>query len=1494
MADRIPTFGIAETDDYVRKILGRAGRLPTGSLDELHAALVPHVMHQESRGNPRAVSKKGAVGTMQTMPATLRDPGFGVKPAQDDSDAERERVGKDYLKAMLKRYPGRTDLALAAYNAGYTRADRWAKREGFKPVQWDGTPASARPEGGIWRASAGTEGLPIPGLAPDWGANRVTPADGERPGNFISNAIGVDSSIAAIHRLWEEKGLEFDPDFSLSQLTEDEWKATTEGIPDEYLDGLASAGSRAHLDLLSMRLRAQAQAEAEMAAYGGWGIAGRFAWMMLDPLAVAIGTASGGLTVGTQGARLARAAAMARGAGNFAEAGTAVKAMETIVRGSAWKNARHAGMLAGVENAGIEALIAHTDTTRNGWDVAAAAVTGGLLGAGMSRVFTGRELRALQGAYLRERNALELAEFNHKLDLRQAELTKTLGDLQSRRAEMADSDPDVARAQAEIEGIQREMREAAVTRRQELTTVAAGALKRSELGRLRRQTEGLRKQARDSEDLEVEIEVRMLEEDIASMGKAEAGSKHRTKMRTKAAKAEADARRATIRANLERAETAYARATAARDALTELRRLERAEAKGEDLLMLDEPGRNRFAERELAAARDLEAALGIRDSRLRDLDGRLKTAQDELDAIPEIRAAGVRAADRSMASEATSLFGADTASAARFTGFDEGLHPSMEGRADEMDIPEVGKIAMAGAVRHGPLATFSGILRGSDNAIVRKLLGRMVGGSMGRADKGVNTVGASEWSAMIHESTTARFNTAVGPAYKSWGEKRGIGRLARQTRTARTRFMEEVGLAVRGQHTDDPDVLKAAAGVRGVFKHYLKEAKEAGVKGLEEVEFNDRYLPRVFKFDRVIEIIDDIGPDNVRTLFARAIQAANDDVPDQLAARIARIYVTRMRELRVGSDHQLMQGIRWDDVGFLRRFLDEAKVGSEEIEDIVRQFAAINKNRQRQTEGSFRYAKHRAQFDENFSMNFRSLTAMKAGRTEDVTVTVSDFFENNVESLFGRYSRSVSGHIGLAKVGIKSRNDFDDSIKMVQRELEGDPELDRVVETADLAYKIITGQPVENANALTKLGRAMRDYNYTLVMNQVGFAQVPDFHAMLAKGYIGYTIEHFFDNFRMFQRADGSLIDDFARELEQAIGLGTDFHNNAIFSSFDPGEQPGFRGVFGAVEHGLRVAGRGTQAVSGMALLTSGAQRLAGRIIVQRLVDDVLKGGKFSEHRANTLGLSAEMKPRIAEQLKKHTQWVDGDFGGKVRIVNYAAWDDIDARDTMLTAVFREARRMVQEEDLGDTAGWMHYNLGKIVAQFRRFVLVAYSRQLMHGIAHRDAEAATGLISSMVLAALAYKARHELRLASMALGGAHDDELDEYRERYLSMDRIAAASFANSTQASIIPAVSDTLTSTFLDERFFDVRTSGLGSDILTGNPTVDTINSMGLAAKGVATAIIRGDRQFDRGDSRAMRRILPFQSVYGLDALFTAVNADLPKRDEDDDPDDFEWMWEE
>jgi soluble lytic murein transglycosylase-like protein len=107
----------------LHEMLSKAGRAHNLDVD-----LLASVVKAESGGNVAAVSRAGARGLMQLMPATAEK--LGVK----DSFEPEQNVsgGTAYLDALLTSYHNNLALALAAYNAGPAAV---AKYRGIPPYR---------------------------------------------------------------------------------------------------------------------------------------------------------------------------------------------------------------------------------------------------------------------------------------------------------------------------------------------------------------------------------------------------------------------------------------------------------------------------------------------------------------------------------------------------------------------------------------------------------------------------------------------------------------------------------------------------------------------------------------------------------------------------------------------------------------------------------------------------------------------------------------------------------------------------------------------------------------------------------------------------------------------------------------------------------------------------------------------------------------------------------------------------------------------------------------------------------------------------------------------------------------------------------------------------------------------------------------------------------------------------------------------------------------
>ena len=113
-----------------------------GKKHRVDPMLIFALIRQESQFNPRAISSADALGLMQIIPPTAAQVAGWLRLRNPTRKSMLQpnlniRLGSRYLAYLLKRYRGRVAHAIAAYNAGPMRVDRWKRRHKDRPIdEW--------------------------------------------------------------------------------------------------------------------------------------------------------------------------------------------------------------------------------------------------------------------------------------------------------------------------------------------------------------------------------------------------------------------------------------------------------------------------------------------------------------------------------------------------------------------------------------------------------------------------------------------------------------------------------------------------------------------------------------------------------------------------------------------------------------------------------------------------------------------------------------------------------------------------------------------------------------------------------------------------------------------------------------------------------------------------------------------------------------------------------------------------------------------------------------------------------------------------------------------------------------------------------------------------------------------------------------------------------------------------------------------------------------
>ena len=788
-------------------------------------------------------------------------------------------------------------------------------------------------------------------------------------------------------------------------------------------------------------------------------------------------------------------------------------------------------------------------------------------------------------------------------------------------------------------------------------------------------------------------------------------------------------------------------------------------------------------------------------------------------------------------------------------------------------------------------------LLSSDNPIINGLGRRLAEDALGKRGDNVIESTADLLKTNAFKAKLARFYQTYGVEYKAWAKENNIGFFRRSQSKQRTSFGEQVADAIENPNgIHSPAVKRMAQRNAELYRDILREAKEAGVKGFENIPENLTYFTHrwnKYKFD---DLRNKIGDDGIEALLTQGLVNGTTDLTEEAAAQIARAMNIKIKSDLAGIDSGFSRLFTSDSRETLKQIMKEERFGKEvdgqfrvfseeEIDSLLALFE------QKQT-GVPSRAKYRLRFD-------MEVTLAKVNKETNILeeFSIKDLQERDAEQVFTLYANEMSGRIALAKKGIKSETDFEQLInqaanyaqnqgvgKTRQRNRKRIKKEEQVLRT--LHSMILGRRPpdfVEPDGSFMKVLRLIQDFNFIRLMNQVGFAQFAELGNAVQVGGIRGLIRVMPEFKAMIKRAEnGELTDPVLRDIEAFYGTGADRMTNQMINRLDQLEtnSPYGRGILDGIQRTADRAKRITADISGMAPITLGLERGTSRIVMQTLADMAFSNKSLSLKRMRSLGLGDDEAKLVFDNFKKHAK-LEASYlfkTKKLREINLQNWDP-KARDVLGIAVARWTRRAIQQNDLGNLAKFMTQEYGKILVQFRTFMMVSHAKQLLHNIKMRDMRAFQAMMYSSISAGLAYTAQQQIQMI-----GLSEKEKKERREERLSASAIAKATFARSSYAAFIPGTLDTALDFYGPNDYFDgfgsYRSSGLESNFLTGNPSYQIVfgaSGIESSLKSISRATLNPNIQMTQGRARSLLTALPFSNAIGVQNALRIATEDLP-----------------
>ena len=758
----------------------------------------------------------------------------------------------------------------------------------------------------------------------------------------------------------------------------------------------------------------------------------------------------------------------------------------------------------------------------------------------------------------------------------------------------------------------------------------------------------------------------------------------------------------------------------------------------------------------------------------------------------------------------------------------------------------------------------SSVLRRSDNPYMRSTSEKLLEDTVGNKDFSRSILTADIQKNNYAGTRMASFYREYEPAFTQY--LKDIGKSTRfksYNLTDRMEFSNLVSRAVRGEVTGIPAVNQAAEATKRLFKRMLDDLREDGVEGAADILDNPNYFPRHWSLSRMQDVQERVGEKNLINFLKNSLVKGSTNLSDVDGLKLAGHIYRMIKTSKFSDGFSVDRILKTTDENVLRNVItDYTDLDINEIQDLVKVLLKPQKPNVPSR------LKRRASFDETHEELING-----------IDVKFSDLLDNNTEGIVGAYINQMSGHVAFARTGIKSKQDYQKILNEIRKGYDlpevakkyktktGKIRKNFELATLETIYKNIIGIPTEaniKGGTATVL-RNLRKYNYANVFNQVGFAQIPEMGNIIGtagvRGFVQYIPE--FKNI-LTRAKDGKLSNEFLDEIETLVsGTGSNRLVDSVINRTD--DFAGMTSKIGKIEKTLDVASRITSDFSGFHAVDTLSRRLATITSFDKMARHATGKLKLKPRdikRYRNIGFSDEELQSVFRNIRENSSFIEGGLTGrKIRRLNVDNWDDQDLVNKMSLYMNRHLRRVIQENNYGEMmAMGADGSIGKTLFQFRNFVTTAYSKQLLHGLHMRDFTFASSFLTSTMLAGLVYIGQQYAQAV-----GKTGAERDEFFEDRLSAEAIGRATFQRNTYSTLIPAFVDTGAYLFGFDPFLNYRSSGLETNIVTGNPTYSLIQNIGRAASSTGKAVFDDEYDFSKKDAYKWLRIAPYQNMLGV-----------------------------